>query len=53
MKYNVGLLGYGHVGSGVYEIVTNSDYLKDKVKIQCSYNNELFEVFEFTLRGLY
>lgn len=33
MKYNVGLLGYGHVGSGVYEIVINSDYLKDKVKI--------------------
>ncbi len=33
MKYNVGLLGYGHVGSGVYEIVASSDYLKDKVKI--------------------
>ena len=36
-----------------FTIENKQKYLKDKVKIQCSYNNELFEVFEFTLRGLY
>ena len=41
------------IKDNTFTIENKQKYLKDKVKIQCSYNNELFEVFEFTLRGLY
>lgn len=32
--HNIGLLGCGHVGSGVYEILKTSKYLKDKAQIK-------------------
>lgn len=41
------------IKDNTFTIENKQKYLKYKVKIQCSYNNELFEVFEFTLRGLY
>ena len=41
------------VKDNTFTIENKQKYLKNKVKVQCSYNNELFEVFEFTLRGLY
>lgn len=41
------------IKDNTFTIENKQKYLNDKVKIQCSYNNELFEVFEFTLRGLY
>lgn len=34
MKYKIGLLGCGHVGSGVYEIINDNDFLKRNVKIK-------------------
>ena len=33
MKFNIGLLGCGHVGSGVYEILNSNEYLKKYAKI--------------------
>ena len=33
MKFNIGLLGCGHVGSGVYEILNSNEYLKKHAKI--------------------
>lgn len=32
--YNIGLLGCGHVGSGVYEILSTNKYLKERAKIK-------------------
>lgn len=34
MKFNIGLLGCGHVGSGVYDIFNQNDYFKDKARIK-------------------
>ena len=30
----IGLLGLGHVGSGVYDIIKQNDYFKTKAKIK-------------------
>lgn len=30
----IGLLGLGHVGSGVYDIIKQNDYLKRKPKLK-------------------
>ena len=51
---DVNIISMSYLRFLYYQSLENKQkYLKDKVKIQCSYNNELFEVFEFTLRGLY
>lgn len=34
MKYRIGLLGCGHVGSGVYELLTTNEFLKQNVELK-------------------
>ncbi len=41
------------IDNNTFTIENKQKFLKNKVKVQCSYNNELYETFEFTLRGLY
>ena len=42
------------INGNSFTIKNKFKYLKNKVKVQCSYDDEnIVKVFEFTLRGLY